>query len=104
MIACDAIHIYMHTTQPHQHIVKHEQAIHLLVSLMRLIHTIKIPRDKYPPKPVYIPRPKGVHPQLVTPQYGPFTHLTLNPSYLGLVYITPTKHLLENFTLLESLI
>ena len=46
---------------------------------MRQIYII----NHSPPKPVYSPRPKGVHPQLVTPQYDPFTHLTINKDFLA---------------------
>ena len=82
MIACDTVHAYMHhTTLPAHGEIGTYYTSPCLTHEIDLHH--KNTRDNSPPKLVYIPMPKGLHPQLVTPKYGLFMHLTTNKDFLA---------------------
>ena len=64
-------YMYMWTTQPRRYMVEHETILDTSQSLSYQIklhhkHTKDIPPTVSPTKPVWIPRPKGLLPQLVT--------------------------------------
>ena len=67
-------YMYICTTQPSRYMVGHETSDISLSPWYKIkIHhkyTKTFPPTVSPPKPVCIPKPKGLHPQLVTAQYG----------------------------------
>ena len=73
--SCDAVHAYLKYTAS-RHMLERENILDTSLSHSYEInfhhkrYTKTVPPTVSPPEPVWIPRPKGLPPQLVTAQYG----------------------------------